>query len=127
MLDLDHFKEINDLHGHPVGDLVLQELVRACHTALRREDTIGRLGGEEFAILLPETGRDKAMEVATRLCEGLATAEVPLNGKPSIRFTASIGVTTLAQEDISVGTLLGRADHALYEAKRAGRNRVAAG
>jgi diguanylate cyclase (GGDEF)-like protein len=127
MLDLDHFKEINDLHGHPVGDLVLQELVRACQTALRREDTIGRLGGEEFAILLPETGRDKALEVGVRLRNGLATAEVPLNGKPSIRFTASIGVTTITQEDISVGTLLGRADHALYEAKRAGRNRVVAG
>jgi diguanylate cyclase (GGDEF)-like protein len=127
MLDMDHFKEINDLHGHPVGDLVLQELVRACQTALRREDTIGRLGGEEFAILLPETGRDKALEVATRLCGGLATAEVPLNGKPSIRFTASIGVTTMTHEDMSVGTILGRADHALYEAKRAGRNRVVAG
>lgn len=127
MLDLDHFKQINDRHGHPVGDLVLQELVRACQTALRREDTIGRLGGEEFAILLPETGRDKALEVAERLCGGLAKVEVPLNGKPSIRFTASIGVATMNGDDLSVGTVLGRADHALYEAKRAGRNRVVAG
>lgn len=126
MLDLDHFKAINDLHGHPVGDLVLQELVRVCQTALRCEDTIGRLGGEEFAILLPETGRDKAMEVAARLCGGIAEAELPLNGKPALRFTASIGIATLIHEDLAISALLGRADQALYEAKRAGRNRVVA-
>lgn len=126
MLDLDHFKAINDLHGHLVGDLVLQELVRVCTNALRSEDTIGRLGGEEFAILLPETGRDKAMEVAARLCAGIAAAEVRLDGEPAIRFTASIGVATLTTDDFSVGAMLDRADHALYEAKRTGRNRVVA-
>lgn len=126
MLDLDHFKAINDLHGHLVGDLVLQKLVQVCTAALRSEDTIGRLGGEEFAILLPETGRDKAMEVATRLCAGVAAAEVPLDGEPVIRFTASIGVATLTADDFSVSAMLDRADHALYEAKRTGRNRVVA-
>jgi diguanylate cyclase (GGDEF)-like protein len=126
MLDLDHFKTINDLHGHPIGDLVLQELVRVCQATLRREDTIGRLGGEEFAILLPETDRDRAMEVATRLCDELAAREVPMNGDPALRFTVSIGVATLTLEDMAISALLNRADHALYEAKRAGRNRVVA-
>jgi diguanylate cyclase (GGDEF)-like protein len=126
MLDLDHFKAINDLHGHLVGDLVLQKLVQVCTAALRSEDTMGRLGGEEFAILLPETGREKAMEVAARLCAGIAMAEVHLDGEPAIRFTASIGVATLTADDFSVSAMLDRADHALYEAKRAGRNRVVA-
>lgn len=126
ILDLDHFKTINDLHGHLVGDLVLQELVRICTAALRSEDTIGRLGGEEFSVLLPETGRDKAMEVATRLCDSVAAAEVRLDGEPSIRFTTSIGIATLTADDFSVSAMLDRADHALYEAKRTGRNRVVA-
>jgi diguanylate cyclase (GGDEF)-like protein len=126
MLDLDHFKAINDLHGHLVGDLVLQKLVQVCTAALRSEDTIGRLGGEEFAILLPETGRDKAMEVAARLCAGVAAAEVPLDGEPAIRFTTSIGVATLTADDFSVSAMLDRADRALYQAKHTGRNRVAA-
>jgi diguanylate cyclase (GGDEF)-like protein len=126
MLDLDHFKMINDLYGHPIGDLVLQELVRVCLAALRREDTMGRLGGEEFAILLPETGCDKALEVATRLCNELAAVEMPMNGKPALRFTVSIGIATLGHEDLAISGLLDRADHALYEAKRAGRNRVVA-
>jgi diguanylate cyclase (GGDEF)-like protein len=124
MLDLDHFKAINDSHGHLVGDLVLQKVVQVCTAALRSEDTIGRLGGEEFAILLPETGRDKAMEVAERLCAGLAATEVPLDGEPAIRFTVSIGVATLTADDFSVSAMLDRADHALYKAKRRGRNRV---
>jgi diguanylate cyclase (GGDEF)-like protein len=126
MLDLDHFKAINDRHGHLGGDLALQELVQVCRAALRGEDTIGRLGGEEFAILLPETGRGKALEVAERLRVGLAAAEVLMDGAAAIRFTTSIGVATLTKQDAGVGTLLDRADHALYEAKRTGRNRVVA-
>ena len=126
MLDLDHFKSINDQHGHPVGDLVLQRLVQVCQATLRAEDAVGRLGGEEFAVLLPESGLKKATEVAERLCRAVAAAEVPLEGKPLLRFTASIGVATLAQEDCNIGEVLGRADKALYEAKNAGRNRVVA-
>ena len=124
MLDLDHFKSINDQHGHPAGDLVLQRLVQVCQATLRAEDTVGRLGGEEFAVLLPESGRKKAMEVAERLCRAVAAAEVSLDGKPPLRFTASIGVATLAQEDANIGEVLSRADKALYEAKSAGRNRI---
>jgi diguanylate cyclase (GGDEF)-like protein len=126
MLDLDHFKTINDRHGHPVGDLVLLKLVQVCQTTLRAEDTVGRLGGEEFAVLLPESGREKALEVAERLCRAVAAAGVTLNENPPLHFTTSIGVATLAQEDINIGAALTRADKALYEAKRAGRNRVVA-
>lgn len=124
MLDLDQFKSINDLHGHQVGDLVLQKLVQVCQATLRAEDTIGRLGGEEFAIMLPETGTDKAHEVAERLCGAVAAQKVPLEGKPAVRFTTSIGVATLTGVDLSIEALLDRADQALYEAKHGGRNRV---
>lgn len=124
MLDLDHFKLINDRHGHPVGDLVLQRLVQVCQATLRAEDAVGRLGGEEFAILLPETGNQKAQEVAERVCQAIAATEVNWNGNPPIRFTTSIGVATLMQGDPDIHAVIGRADKALYEAKSAGRNRV---
>ncbi len=124
MLDLDHFKEINDRFGHHAGDLVLQRLVQVCQTTLREEDVVGRLGGEEFAVLLPATSPEKALEVANRLCRDVAAEEVTVDGMLPIRFTASIGVATMGPEDSSIGDLLGRADAALYEAKRAGRNRV---
>jgi diguanylate cyclase (GGDEF)-like protein len=124
MLDLDHFKDINDRHGHAAGDLVLQRLVLTCRAALREEDAIGRLGGEEFAILLPQTGADRALEVAERLRVAVAGVEIAADGGPPIRFTTSIGVATLAEGDLGVGALLARADRALYEAKSRGRNRV---
>ncbi len=124
MLDLDHFKLVNDRHGHHAGDLVLQKLVQVCRITLREEDTMGRMGGEEFAVLLPETGRARALEVAGRVCHAVAAAEVPLEQKPPLRFTTSIGVATLASEDTDMDMVLDRADRALYEAKHAGRNRV---
>ncbi|TXT39935.1 MAG: PAS/PAC sensor-containing diguanylate cyclase [Comamonadaceae bacterium] len=124
MLDLDHFKLINDQHGHPVGDVVLQRLVQICQASLRAEDAVGRLGGEEFAILLPESSIQEAQEAAERLCLAIAATEISLNEGSSIHFTASIGVATLAREDADIHTLIGRADKALYEAKHAGRNRV---
>ena len=126
MVDLDHFKGINDRHGHQMGDVALQQLVQVCQATLREEDTIGRLGGEEFGILLPETGRALALEVAERLRQAVAQIELPMPGKRPLRFTASIGVATLAREDTGIGAILSRADRALYEAKSTGRNRAVA-
>jgi len=124
MLDIDFFKKVNDSHGHKVGDLVLIKLAEVCGQTLREVDIIGRLGGEEFAILLPETNQTKATEVAERLREAIAKAKVPLEGGLPLHFTVSIGVTSLVSKDDNLDVLLNRADKALYEAKEKGRNRV---
>ena len=125
VLDLDHFKRINDGHGHAAGDLALQAFAAFCRGELREVDVFGRTGGEEFAALLPGTDRAGAAIVAERLCRGLAGVRVALPGGGELGLGVSIGVATLATGDESVDPLLSRADHALYEAKRAGRNRVA--
>ena len=124
MLDVDHFKLVNDTHGHHVGDLVLQKLSEVCVQTLRGIDILGRLGGEEFAILLPETKGEQALEVAERLRLAVAGATVPLEQGGSIHLTVSIGVASLVATDAKVEDLLKRADTALYAAKNAGRNRV---
>lgn len=124
MLDLDHFKQVNDSHGHHVGDLTLQKLAEVCRSIIRHEDLAGRLGGEEFAILLIETGRDKAFEAAERLREAVAAMEIPLEDGSSLHVTASIGVATLEEPESDIDAILKRADLALYSAKNAGRNRV---
>ena len=124
MLDVDFFKKVNDSHGHKVGDLVLIKLAEVCGQTLREVDIIGRLGGEEFAILLPETNLAKANEVAERLREAIAKAKVPLESGLPLHFTVSIGVTSLVSKDDNLDVLLNRADKALYEAKEKGRNRV---
>ena len=124
MLDLDHFKSVNDSHGHHVGDSVLKKLVQVCQGILREVDVVGRLGGEEFAIMLPETEGKQAIEVAERLCQAVAAAEVLLENGQSLRFTTSIGVANLLAGDSSFAQMLDRADKALYEAKNTGRNRV---
>ncbi|WP_265588105.1 GGDEF domain-containing protein [Candidatus Methylospira mobilis] len=87
---------------------------------------MGLLGGEEFAIMLPETGDDKAFEIAGRLCQAVAAAETPIEGEPMLHFTTSIGVTSLAADDPHIDAILNRADNALYNAKHAGRNSVCA-
>gem|GEM_PF-544821 len=124
MLDLDHFKRINDTFGHHVGDRVLQAAVRVCQTILRATDIFGRVGGEEFAAILVETVSEEAAAVAERLRAGLADLTVDSEQGP-VRFTVSIGLTTLEKEDASFEAVLQRADSALYKAKEAGRNRVA--
>jgi diguanylate cyclase (GGDEF)-like protein/PAS domain S-box-containing protein len=124
MLDVDHFKLVNDTYGHKVGDLLLQRLSAICRSTLRDVDIIGRIGGEEFAVLLPETGCDQAMEVAERLRDAIATAQVALNDGLPLHFTVSLGVTTLAESGINIDTLLNQADQALYQAKNTGRNRT---
>lgn len=124
MLDLDHFKKINDQYGHQVGDTTLIKLAQVCKALLREVDVMGRLGGEEFAIMLPETGSARALEVAERLCQAVAKAEVPVEHASPLHFTTSIGVAVLTAEDVRIDAILNRADRALYRAKDAGRNRV---
>jgi diguanylate cyclase (GGDEF)-like protein len=122
MLDLDHFKAVNDEHGHPVGDLVLAEAAAVCREELRISDSFGRVGGEEFAILLPHTGLVSAMKVAEKLRTAIARLRIPTPFRP-IRITASFGVAALNGTVADPDTLLQSADAALYRAKDEGRNR----
>jgi diguanylate cyclase (GGDEF)-like protein/PAS domain S-box-containing protein len=124
MMDIDHFKRVNDTHGHVAGDRVLKTLADVCRTTLRASDVIGRIGGEEFAILLPDTGTDQALETAERLREALAAAQTTLTDDTTISVTASIGLTSRNGQIADIDTLLAQADDALYRAKREGRNRV---
>lgn len=125
MLDLDHFKQINDSHGHQAGDITLQTFVNICQELMREVDVMGRVGGEEFAILLPETGIRRAVEVAERLCQAIAAARIRVENAPSpIRFTTSIGVASSTAADTCFESIVKRADRALYQAKNSGRNRV---
>ena len=126
MMDIDHFKQINDGHGHKVGDRVLERLAAVCRETLRAVDIAGRIGGEEFAVLLPQTDPAEALEVAERLRAAMAAASVPMEQGPPLKFSVSIGVTSLTLAGDDVGALLDSADRALYAAKNAGRNRVIA-
>lgn len=121
LLDIDHFKAVNDRFGHQAGDAALCALVRTCHDALRSMDMVVRWGGEEFLVVLPDTAASEAMSSAERLRAAVATTEVTAEGIP-IRFTISIGVAESAGE--SPSELLSRSDRALYAAKTGGRNRV---
>ncbi|WP_419780692.1 diguanylate cyclase [Maridesulfovibrio sp.] len=122
MLDLDHFKNINDTYGHGVGDIVLKEFVSCCHAALRTSDVFGRLGGEEFAALLVHGGVDDARLVAERLRKAVEQMEVR-SGDEVVKFTVSIGLTAVCG-NTDVETILKQADKCLYQAKDEGRNRV---
>ena len=123
ILNLDHFKRINDDYGHAVGDMVLVAMVDVCKKQLRDSDLMGRLGGGEFAIQLPRTTQDDAMMVAERIRNAIALLPVKAE-KAVINMTASLGVTTIRADDSAV-SLFKRADEALREAKASGRNRVA--
>jgi two-component system, cell cycle response regulator len=124
-LDIDHFKRINDTYGHACGDRALCALAATCIGLLREIDMVGRMGGEEFTIILPETIGDEAMLVADRVRRRIA--ELRFDSDPpdsEFGFTVSIGVAECHREDARIEQPLARADHALYEAKAAGRNRV---
>jgi diguanylate cyclase (GGDEF)-like protein len=121
MIDMDHFKAINDQHGHQAGDRVLIDLVGKVNGLLRRPDQLGRFGGEEFVLLLPETTMDEALAVADRI---RALCAQP---SPTPSCTVSIGVTTNHKDTETVDSLMARADAALYRAKANGRNRVESG
>lgn len=126
MLDIDYFKTINDTYGHQTGDIVLKELADTAIATLRETDIFGRIGGEEFAAVLPETDNHDAQLVAERLREALATLAVR-SGNDSVSFTVSIGISEVDKTDTAIETSLNRADEALYRAKRTGRNRIVLG
>jgi diguanylate cyclase (GGDEF)-like protein len=127
MIDIDHFKLVNDTYGHLAGDAVLAGISAAMRGLLRDYDIVGRFGGEEFAVLLPQTGEVEAREIAERLRERLSKIITPVtNGAESValRVTVSIGVASLQDTSRELGELLAAADSALYAAKQAGRNAV---
>ena len=123
MLDIDHFKDINDAHGHDWGDAVLRHLAGLMRDSQRKIDMLGRVGGEEFAILLPGADLEAARAFAERLRQRIADTPMGRNGN-SIAITVSIGIASLATAESSGDAALVRADQALYRAKRGGRNRV---
>lgn len=118
-LDLDDFKAVNDAHGHATGDAVLRLVADATRSAVRQTDIVGRLGGDEFAVLMPETEGTVAHAAATRLVAGIRTV---FRGTPSV--TASIGVVAATGTEAGTDELLRKADQAMYQAKRAGKDRV---
>lgn len=124
LLDLDHFKQLNDTRGHPAGDAVLNHLGHLLHREARMLDIPFRYGGEEFAVLLPETGTAPARHAAERLKARIAEESFPQPDGSIASVTVSIGIATYPHHSKDVGTLLGLVDMALYAAKRGGRNQV---
>ena len=123
MLDIDRFKAVNDTYGHSIGDLALKETVTVIQDAMRGQDTLGRLGGEEFAVIVPESGVEDAAAVAERIRASIAQIVIDTPDEP-LSFTMSIGVSESDNDDDSVEDALKRADKALYAAKEQGRNQV---
>jgi diguanylate cyclase (GGDEF)-like protein/PAS domain S-box-containing protein len=124
MLDIDHFKSINDRYGHPVGDKVLAQTVARIGEAIRGHDLLGRLGGEEFAVFLPCCSRAEAAQIAERIRRSVETNRVPLGDDATIQVTLSIGAICVLDDEAGIAELLTRADQALYRAKAGGRNRT---
>jgi diguanylate cyclase (GGDEF)-like protein len=124
LADIDHFKSVNDGHGHIVGDLVLACVADALRAATRPRQLVGRFGGEEFVVLLAEVDIEGAAHVAERLRTQVAEAECRRDGHPPLSVTLSVGVATASGADIDLSVLLERADAALYQAKAEGRNRI---
>jgi diguanylate cyclase (GGDEF)-like protein len=123
MLDIDFFKRVNDTHGHGGGDRALVAFAEACLTTLRKTDLMGRIGGEEFAILLPETSLEAGREIGERLRRSVEACTILSEGA-RFGITVSLGLAELNPGDESFDALLKRADGALYEAKHQGRNRL---
>lgn len=124
MLDLDHFKQINDNYGHHVGDQILQEFAARCKSTVREVDLVGRYGGEELIIIMPETELEAALPVAERLRTAICERPVTLEGQ-ELFITVSIGAAQKDENTLHLETLIARADQAMYIAKHKGRNRVA--
>ena len=124
MLDLDYFKSINDTYGHAVGELVLREFAKRCKSCIREIDYIGRYGGEEFIILLPDAHMKASMNIAERLRSVITKKPIRIDDK-EISISASLGVACRDENTKTLETLIARADQALYIAKHNGRNCVA--
>jgi len=122
LVDIDHFKSINDRYGHPVGDRAIRAVADCFARMKRPADAFGRIGGEEFALLLPETGEAEALKAAERYRAALA--EIRIDNDPPFGITASLGVASLSDDRADSAAWMAHADTALYEAKRTGRNRV---
>jgi diguanylate cyclase (GGDEF)-like protein len=125
MLDIDHFKRVNDSHGHAAGDQVLAAFARVCRRAMRASDYFGRIGGEEFVCVMPATDLADAVACAERIRMAVAAMSVPTTAGP-LHITTSIGVAALDRRHGDWPALLGAADAALYGAKTSGRNRTVA-
>jgi diguanylate cyclase (GGDEF)-like protein len=125
MVDVDHFKECNDRHGHLVGDAVLKKIAEKLKNSVREVDMIARYGGEEFCVVLPDTPKDLAMSVAERLRKSVELKEIKAFDE-SVRTTVSVGMATYPEDGDNVEILIEKADTALYKAKRGGRNKVCA-
>lgn len=126
ILDVDLFKSINDTYGHAVGDRALRAFADVCRAIVRNADLVGRLGGEEFAVLLPETGTQAAVEAAERLRVAIAAIRLQSDHDDTPGMTVSIGVATTSDGQETLHQLLAHADAQLYRAKESGRNRVCA-
>jgi diguanylate cyclase (GGDEF)-like protein len=124
MLDIDRFKRINDAFGHPTGDLVIRRVAEACTKRGRGTDAVARLGGEEFAVLLPESGLQGALAYAERIREDVEGLVLRGPGGAEVRCTVSIGAVEFGEQDPTEDELLRRTDAALYRAKDGGRNQV---
>jgi len=122
MIDIDHFKRVNDTYGHQVGDHAIQAMAEACKNTTRPTDIVARYGGEEFIVTLTHTDRVGALKVAERLREAVAEIALPTE-QGALSFTISIGLSTYVKRS-AVEQIIGRADQALYKAKETGRNRV---
>jgi len=124
VLDLDNFKSVNDNYGHHVGDEVLINVAKTCNAQLRTSDALCRIGGEEFAILLPHTKANSALEIAERVRSSVKASRISYGqNNQTLTVSVSIGVTEFSEKDSAISDLLLRADKALYQAKRSGRDK----
>jgi len=124
MLDIDHFKEFNDLHGHAVGDAVLKSVAEVCQRTVRAEDIVCRYGGEEFTIIVPEISPELAYERAEALRNAICDHQAFVGKEFYGEIRTSIGVALYPEDSITADALLQKADQALYRAKKQGRNQV---
>jgi diguanylate cyclase (GGDEF)-like protein len=127
MLDIDDFKKVNDLCGHPFGDQVLVDITRLIHETVRRTDLVGRYGGEEFLVIMPQTNTEEALPIAQRIVSAIRDHSFVFKGIVSMRTTVSVGLATYPSPEHGVtgkSSLLSAADQSLYTAKRTGKNKT---